>query len=34
MPGTGDSLTLSAPKIFKGNAIDIVEIDEWVLGAI
>src|SRR5258705_5648928 len=34
VPGAGDSLTLSAPKVLEGNAIEVVEIDEWVLGAI
>ena len=30
MPGPGDFLTLPAPKILEGNAVDIIEIDEWV----
>ena len=34
MPGADNSLTLPAPKVLEGNAIEIVEIDEWVLGAI
>ena len=29
-----DSLTLPAPKISERNAIEIIEIEEWVLGAI
>ena len=32
MPGADNSLTLPAPKISEGNAIEIIEIDEWVLG--
>jgi hypothetical protein len=31
MPGAGHSLTSPAPKILEGNAVEIVEIDEWVL---
>ena len=31
MPGADNSLTLPAPKILEGNAVEIVEIDEWVL---
>jgi len=34
MPGAIDSPTLSAPKILEGKAIEIIEIEEWVLGAI
>jgi hypothetical protein len=28
MPGADNSLTLRAPKILEGNAVEIVEIDE------
>jgi hypothetical protein len=34
MPGADNSLTFPAPKILEGNAVEIVEIDEWVLSAI
>jgi hypothetical protein len=34
MPGADNSLTLPAPKILEGNAVEIVEIDEWALSAI
>ena len=29
MHGADDSLTSPAPKILEGNAIEIIEIDEW-----
>ena len=29
MHGADDSLTSPAPKILEGNAVEIIEIDEW-----